>query len=93
MRRAGARSGSTASRTCSPSSPLWWIGNHTSAERAIAVAALVAGPHVLLDDGRVVGGWMRKVKHASDPAQWLTVAVDQSFHVVCLLGAALVAAS
>jgi hypothetical protein len=72
---------------------LVWIGNDTSAGRAIAVAALVAVPHVLLDDGRFVGGWMRQVKHASDPARWLTVAVDQSFHVVCLLGAALVAAS
>jgi Protein of unknown function (DUF3307) len=37
---------------------LVWIGNDTSAGRAIAVAALVAVPHVLLDDGRFVGGWM-----------------------------------
>jgi hypothetical protein len=72
---------------------LVWIGNDRSAGRAIAVAVLLAIPHVLLDDGRIVGGWMKSVKHAPEPDLWLSVAVDQSFHVVCLLGAALVAAS
>jgi hypothetical protein len=33
------------------------------------------------------------VKHAADPALGLTIAVDQSFNVLCLLGPALVAAS
>jgi Protein of unknown function (DUF3307) len=72
---------------------LVWIGHDTSAGRAIAVAAVIAIPHVLLDDGRFVSCWMTQVKHAPQPALWLTVAVDQSFHLVCLLGAALVAAS
>lgn len=72
---------------------LVWIGNDTSPGRAIAIAALIAIPHMLLDDGRFVRGWMTQVKHAPEPAPWLTVAVDQSFHLVCLLGAALAAAS
>jgi len=37
--------------------------------------------------------WLRRIKHAPEPAPSLSLMVDQSFHVVCLLGAALIAAS
>ena len=57
------------------------------------MAVLIAIPHVLVDDGHFVQVWMREVKHAPDPAPSLRLMVDQSFHVVCLLAAALTAAS
>jgi hypothetical protein len=39
-----------------------------------------------------VAAWLRQVKHSPDPAPSLRLMVDQSFHVVCLFGAALLAA-
>lgn len=72
---------------------LVWIGSETSALRALAVAALVAIPHLLIDDGTIVRFWLREVKGASSPALGLAIATDQTFHVLCLLGAALVAAA
>jgi len=71
---------------------LVWIGAETSAVRAVAVGVLVAITHLLVDDGRLVSEWLSKVKRAADPTTALSIAVDQSFHAVCLLGAALVAA-
>lgn len=90
-RRALLRHTSTYTLTFVPA--LIWIARDTTVLRALAVAALIAIPHVLVDDGRFVRGWLREVKHAPAPAAWLALSVDQSFHVVCLLGAALVAAS
>jgi hypothetical protein len=72
---------------------LIWIGNNTSAGRAFEVGALVAIPHLLIDDGHLVRAWLRDVKGAPQPAFGLMIAVDQSFHLLCLLGAALVAAA
>lgn len=72
---------------------LVWIGLERSAGRAVAVGALVAVPHLLVDDGRFVRGWLREVKGASQPGLGLVIAVDQCFHLLCLLGAALVAAA
>jgi Protein of unknown function (DUF3307) len=72
---------------------LIWIGSNTSAGRAVAVAALVAIPHLVIDDGHVVRAWLRDVKGADEPTLGLSIAVDQSFHLLCLVGAALVAAA
>jgi hypothetical protein len=72
---------------------LVWIANDTTVTRAIAVAALVAIPHVLVDDGHFTRGWLSVVKHSPAPSSSLSLMVDQSFHIVLLLGAALVAAS
>jgi hypothetical protein len=72
---------------------LIWVANERSVARAIEVALLIAIPHVLVDDGRFVRGWLHNVKHAPDPGFSLSLMVDQSFHVVFLFGAALVAAS
>lgn len=71
---------------------LIWIGSKTTAGRAIGVGALIAIPHLLIDDGHLVRYWLRDVKRNPEPALALVIAVDQSFHVLCLLGAALFAA-
>jgi hypothetical protein len=71
---------------------LVWVAADRSVARAIIVAALIAGPHLAIDDGRLVDGWLRTVKHVSEPAPSLSLMVDQSFHVLCLLGAAAVGA-
>ncbi len=81
----------TYTLACVPA--LVWIGDRTTAGRALAVGALVAVPHLLVDDGHLVRAWLREVKHADRPALGLMIAVDQTFHVVCLLGAALLAAA
>ncbi|MGH2867281.1 MAG: DUF3307 domain-containing protein [Solirubrobacteraceae bacterium] len=73
--------------------PLIWMANDRSVLGAIGVAALIAVPHVAVDDGRLVAYWMTSVKHAPRATPGLRLMVDQSFHIVCLLGAAVVAAS
>jgi hypothetical protein len=72
---------------------LVWLWDSLGAG-AFAVAALVAGPHFVQDDGTLIDGFMLRVKHA-DPHEHpaLTVVVDQCFHVVALFLTALVAAS
>ena len=79
--------------TASFSPALLWIGRRTSVERAVTVGGAVAIPHLLIDDGHFVEVWLRKVKRVRQPPPALTLAVDQSFHVICLLGAAIVAAT
>lgn len=71
---------------------LVWIGIETSAARAVAVGALVAVPHWVQDDGRLLDAYMRRVKGMTPGASGLRIAVDQSFHVVFLFAAALLAA-
>jgi hypothetical protein len=56
------------------------------------VGVLVAVLHLLVDDGRLVRLWLREIKHAHEPTVALSIAVDQSFHVLCLLATTLVAA-
>lgn len=71
---------------------LVWVAADRGLGRAVVVAALVAIPHLVIDDGHLLRGWMTQVKHAPRPSPSLSLMVDQSFHVVCLLGAAAVAA-
>jgi hypothetical protein len=71
---------------------LIWVGEDRGAVRAVVVALLVAVPHIVVDDGRLVRGWLRQVEHSPDPAPSLRLMVDQTFHVVCLLGVAVLAA-
>jgi hypothetical protein len=70
---------------------LIWIADQRSVGRAVAVAAAVAIPHPIVDDGHVVRAWLRTVKHVPDSPLGLSIAVDQSFHVLCLFGASLLA--
>jgi hypothetical protein len=72
---------------------LVWIGYERNVLRAAIVAGLVALPHLLIDDGRFVRGWLLRVKHVDAPQPALRLMVDQSMHLVCLLGVALLAAA
>ncbi|HEY1568114.1 MAG TPA: DUF3307 domain-containing protein [Solirubrobacteraceae bacterium] len=72
---------------------LVWIGEDRGVVRAVLVAVLIALPHVFIDDGRFVGVWLHQVKHSPNPAPSLRLMVDQSFHVVCLLAVAVLAAA
>ena len=78
--------------TCAFIPALIWIASARSVSRAILVAVLIFLPHILVDDGRMVRGWMRDVKRSPNATPSLRLMVDQSFHLVCLLGAAFVAA-
>jgi len=70
---------------------VWLAGSH-GLLAVIGIAALIVLPHFLQDDGRGVQLYMRSVKHSvSAPGELLFIAVDQSFHVVALLGVALLA--
>jgi hypothetical protein len=71
---------------------LAWVSTQRSPGRAVTVAGLVAVPHLIIDDGRLVTAWLRNVKRAPEPAPGLTIAVDQTFHLVSLLAAAMIAA-
>jgi hypothetical protein len=72
---------------------LAWLAAETTAARAVAVGVLIAIPHLVVDDGRLVQAWLLRVKRARDPSLALRIAVDQTFHSICVLGAALVAAA
>jgi hypothetical protein len=72
---------------------LVWIAANTSVGRAILVGVLIAVPHLVIDEGRLVRAWMRVVKGTPDPPTGLAIAVDQCLHLLCLFGAALVAAA
>ena len=64
---------------------LIWIGAEIGAGWAVGVAALVAIPHWLQDDGRVLDAYMTKVKNVGDnPPPGLRLAVDQTGHFVAL---------
>jgi Protein of unknown function (DUF3307) len=72
---------------------LVWLGTEIGAA-AVGVGALVVVPHLLQDDGRPVFWFIRHVKKVSGrPDDLLVLAVDQSAHVLALLGAALVASA
>ena len=78
-----------------PSASAHHIGSAVSPDWAscwtIGIAALIAAPHLIVDDRRLVGIWLRRVKGAVEPDAMLLMLVDQSVHLLCLLGAALLA--
>jgi Protein of unknown function (DUF3307) len=63
---------------------LVWIGVELDAGWALLAGALVALPHLVIDDGRLVQLYMAHVKHVLDYNVSLEATVDQSFHVVSL---------
>ena len=68
-----------------------WLADSLGAG-VIGIAALVAGPHLVQDDGRLVAAYIHGVKRSHvEPGDRLYVMVDQSFHLVTLFLVALVA--
>ena len=90
-RRALALHGVTYTAAYVPA--LVWLGSEIGVLGAVVCALAIALPHVAVDDGRPLFAWMSRVKHNDDPERWLVAAVDQTFHLVCLLPVALVVAS
>lgn len=73
---------------------LVWIGLELNLWRAILAAVVIAVPHLIQDDRRLLDAYMRRVKGpASTDSPGLMVACDQSFHLVALLGTALLICS
>lgn len=68
---------------------LIWIGLEYDALRAIAIGLVIAVPHLIQDDGRLLDAYMAKVKGLAQTSSGLRVAVDQSFHLLFLFGTAL----
>jgi Protein of unknown function (DUF3307) len=89
-RRALAAHVATYGLACVPA--LVWIGAEEGAGAVVAVAAIVVGLHLVQDDGRLLRGYMRRVKHTdARPGELVFMLVDQSIHVLLLFAAALVA--
>jgi hypothetical protein len=72
---------------------LIWVGIEIGPWGAIGIGTLIAAPHLIQDDGRLLGAYMRGVKGVREPSELLSMSVDQSFHFAALLGAALLAAA
>jgi hypothetical protein len=72
---------------------LIWLGDAIGALGAVACALAITLPHVIVDDAALLFAWMSRVKHNDEPETWLVAAVDQTFHFVCLLPVAIVAAT
>jgi hypothetical protein len=71
---------------------LVWIAHERDAAHAALVALVALGTHLVQDDGRLLVAYVRKVKHTTTPfGSPLWMAIDQSFHVGILFGAALLA--
>ena len=69
---------------------LVWLAGDTP-DWALPVITLAIGvPHGLQDDGRPIRWWMRSIKHTEVGPGYLSVFVDQSFHMVALLVLAIV---
>jgi hypothetical protein len=73
---------------------LIWLAGELSIGAVIAVAAGIAVPHLVQDDGRLLALYVRRVKGCDIAAFPLVgAAVDQTMHIVALFGLALLAAS
>jgi hypothetical protein len=69
---------------------LVWIACETELWRALLAAVVIAVPHLIQDDGRLLDAYMRRIKGPGSVASpGIRVACDQSFHVLFLLGTAL----
>lgn len=66
-----------------------WSSRHAG---VLWVAALIAIPHLIQDDGTLLAAYARRVKGADITANpSLGVAIDQAFHILALFLAALLA--
>ena len=67
-----------------------WIGSEVGAGWAVVALALVALPHLVIDDGRLVSMYLLRVKGAEAAEPGLAASVDQAFHALSLCVVALV---
>ena len=67
---------------------LIWLAGDVGAW-AIGVAALIAVPHMVQDDGRLLDAYMRRVKGVEPTPGSLALAVDQTCHMLALFLVAL----
>jgi hypothetical protein len=75
----------TATYTAAFIPALIWIGIEIGAGWAVGVGVLIAIPHMLQDDGRVLDAYMRDFKGVGEnPPPGLRLAVDQSGHMIAL---------
>jgi hypothetical protein len=73
---------------------LIWIGDEIEAPAAVGIGALIAAPHLIQDDGRLIKAYIGRVKgDAALTERSVAAAVDQTFHILALLLTALLAAS
>lgn len=72
---------------------LIWIGDRIGAAEALGLGLLIFIPHLIVDDGRLLDLYIRRVKASPDPSPRLVFAVDQSVHLICLWATALLAAA
>jgi hypothetical protein len=71
---------------------LIWIAEGKTALGAVGLGAVIFLPHLVIDDGRLLQAYMRRVKRIPDPQPVaLVVAVDQSLHLISLWATALLA--
>ncbi len=68
---------------------LIWIGDELDPGWALLGAALIFLPHFVIDDGRIVRGYLAHVKRVDGFDLSLAASVDQSFHVLSLFLVAL----
>ena len=62
---------------------LIWVGGDTGALAAVGLGAVIFLPHLVIDDGRIVGLYLTRVKHA-EPDPRIAAPVDQAFHALSL---------
>ena len=66
---------------------LVWLAGELGAGGAPRSPRASSLPHLVQDDGRLLGAYVRRVKHTEPAPGMLMLAVDQSFHLVVLFGA------
>jgi hypothetical protein len=71
---------------------LIWLAGDIGAW-VVGVAALIALPHMVQDDGSLLYAYMRRVKGVEPEPGSLALAVDQTFHMVMLFLLALLIGS
>ena len=71
---------------------LAWLAGELGGAGTAALAAGVFLPHLVQDDGRLLGAYVRTIKRTEPAPGMLMLAVDQSFHLVVLFGLAVAAA-
>jgi hypothetical protein len=63
---------------------LVWIADRVDVGTAVLAGVLIALPHLVVDDGRLLVVYLQRVKRATAFEPSLAVAVDQAFHYVML---------